>query len=73
MCYINCEVIAMADKPYIIDGQRVSRDEYNRMKFDRFLLTVDKGEADKIKKHAEALGMKRNDYIVKLIRADMGE
>lgn len=63
----------MADKSYIIDGERVTKDEYNKAKFDRFLLTTPKGGKDKIKAHAQSKGMSLNAYIVALIEKDMGK
>ena len=62
----------MNNKAYIVDGKRVTKDEYNRTKFDRFLLTVPKGEKDKIKAHAQTKGMSLNAYIVGLIEKEMG-
>lgn len=63
----------MADRAYILNGERVTKDEYNKAKFDRFLLTVPKGEKDKIKAHAQSKGMSLNAYIVTLIERDMGQ
>ena len=62
----------MENKPYILNGERVSRDEYNKTRFDRFLLTTPKGGKDKIKAHAQEQGMSLNAYIVGLIEKDMG-
>ena len=56
---------------YIIDGKRVSRDGYNKHKYDRFLLTVKQGQQEKIEEYAEILGKSRNSYIVGLIEEDM--
>ena len=61
----------MVDKPYVVDGQRLSKDDYNRLKFDRFLLTVEKGKGDIITAYARTRGMSRNEYINKLIDEDM--
>lgn len=63
----------MDNKPYVVDGRRLSKDEYNKLKFDRFLLTVEKGKGDKITAHAKLKGMSRNEYINKLIDEDMKE
>lgn len=71
MCYNSFEVINMVDKPYVVDGQRLSKDDYNRLKFDRFLLTVEKGKGDIITAYARARGISRNEYINKLIDEDM--
>ena len=62
----------MADKPYIVDGVRASRDAYNKSKFNRFLVTVPKGEQAKIVEYANKHGYKSlNVYITSLIAADM--
>lgn len=63
----------MVKKEYIINGERVTKDEYNKTKFDRFLLTVQKGGREKIKAHAQEKGKSLNAYIVGLIEADMGK
>lgn len=47
--------------------------KYNEKAYDRFLLTVSKGEKDKIKKFAESKGKSLNGYICELIRNDMKE
>ena len=63
----------MAQGAYILNGERVTKDEYNRAKFDRFLVTVQKGVRDKIKVHAQESGKSLNAYIIGLIEADMGK
>ena len=63
----------MAQGAYILNGERATKDEYNRAKFDRFLVTVQKGERDKIKEHAKEAGKSLNAYIIGLIEADMGK
>lgn len=59
------------EKPYVFDGVRMSKDEYNKMRFDSFLVRVGKGQKDKIKAHAESKGMSLNAYINSLIEKDM--
>ncbi len=56
---------------YIVNGERVGRDDYNKIKYDRFLLTVPQGKKEVIMKYAESQGKSLNGYIVDLIRADM--
>lgn len=64
----------MTERAYIINGERVTKDEYNRAKFDRFLLTVPKGSKYRMKTRAAEVGAKSlNAYIVSLIEADMGQ
>ena len=48
-----------------------ANDKYNKKAYDRFLITVSKGDKDKIKAHAEAQGLSLNAYINKLIAEDM--
>lgn len=47
--------------------------KYNSKAYDRTTLSVKKGELEKIKAHAESVGMSLNAYIVSLIKKDMGE
>lgn len=47
---------------------------YNAKAYDQFLITVPKGYKDKITKAATDLGFKsRNEFIVSLIREQIGE
>lgn len=48
-----------------------ANDKYNKKAYDRFLVTVKKGEQDKIKAYAESKGLSLNGYINKLIAEDM--
>lgn len=48
-----------------------ANDRHNKSK-DSYLLRFKKGEKEKIKAHAESLGMSLNAYIVGLIERDMG-
>lgn len=61
----------MKEKPYIIDGERVSKDEYNKRTLDRFLISVPKGKKDLIHARAKELGKSLNSYINGLIEDDM--
>ena len=58
-------------KPYIIDGNRVSRDEYNKNKLDSILLRVPKGKKEIIKQYAESKGESVNGFINRVIDEEM--
>lgn len=45
--------------------------KYSAKAYDRLAIRVKKGEADKIKAHAESQGLSLNGYINKLIAEDM--
>lgn len=45
--------------------------KYNKKAYDDLRIRVKKGEAEKIKAHAESKGMSLNGYINKLIEEDM--
>ena len=47
--------------------------KYSAKAYDRLAIRVKKGEADKIKAHAESLGLSLNAYINKLIEEDMNK
>ena len=61
----------MAEKAYILNGERVTKDEYNKSKFDRFLVTVQKGRKAEIQAHAEARGESVNGFINRAISEAM--
>jgi len=61
----------LAEKVYIIDGKRVTKDEYNKAKFDRFLVTVQKGRKAEIQAHAAARGESVNGFINRAIENQM--
>lgn len=61
----------MADKSYILDGERVTKDEYNKAKFDRFLVTVPKGRKAIVQAHAEAHGESMNAFVSRAISETM--
>lgn len=52
-------------------GKTEYKRQWNETNLDRLNITVKKGERDKIKAHAESLGMSLNAYINKLIKDDM--
>ena len=58
-------------KPYIIDGNRVSRDEYNKNKLDSILLRVPKGKKEINKQYAESKGESVNGFINRVIDEEM--
>ena len=57
----------MVKKAYILDGKRITKDEYNKAKFDRFLVTVQKGHKAEIQAHAEARKESVNGFINRAI------
>jgi hypothetical protein len=61
----------VAEKAYILNGERVTKDEYNKAKFDRFLVTVQKGRKLEIQAHAEARGESVNGFINRAIDHEM--
>lgn len=61
----------MVKKAYILDGKRMTKDEYNKAKFDRFLVTVQKGHKAEIQAHAEARGESVNGFINRAISEAM--
>ena len=49
------------------------KNDFNRQKYDQFLLTVPKGDKDRITTAAKAAGYKsRNEFILAAIREKMG-
>lgn len=52
-------------------ARQKANDKYNKKAYDRFLVTVKKGQQEIIKAHAESLGLSLNAYINKLISEDM--
>lgn len=63
------EVINMG--AYYSEAQNKATQRYNAKTYDRLAIRVKKGEAEKIKTHAESKGMSLNGYINALIEADM--
>lgn len=58
-------------KPYLINGEYVSKDDYNRNKFDSFLVRVPKGKKEEIKTHAESIDGSLNKFINRAIDETM--
>lgn len=54
------------------EAQNKATQKYQAKAYDRLAIRVKKGEADKIKAHAERQGLSLNGYINKLIAEDMG-
>lgn len=52
---------------YIINGERVSADTYNREKYEDLRVRVPKGRKQEIKAHAEAHGESVNGFINRAI------
>ena len=52
-------------------GNTTYKNKYNLEKYDRINFTVNKGDKEKIKERAEALGMSINSYIRSLIMNDI--
>ena len=50
-----------------------SKNKYNAKAYDQLRVIVKKGDKDKIKAHAESLGLSLNAYINKLIEEDMNK
>jgi predicted DNA binding CopG/RHH family protein len=63
----------LKEKPYIVNGERVSLEEYRKTKFEDLRIRVRIGQRDIIKAHAEKKGLSLNAYINELIAADMGD
>lgn len=52
-------------------GNTTYKNKYNLEKYDRINFTVNKGDKEKIKERADALGMSINSYIRNLIMNDI--
>lgn len=55
------------EKPYILNGERISKDEYNSLKFDSYLLRFPKGQKAAIQAHADMCGESLNGFIKRAI------
>ncbi len=53
--------------------QTAAKNKWNAKTYDQLRVNVKKGERDKIKAHAESLGLSLNAYINKLIEEDMSK
>lgn len=49
------------------------KNRYNAKAYDRIALVVKKGDKDRIKQRAAALGVSVNEYITKMIYSDLAE
>ncbi len=54
-------------------GNTAYKNKYNLEKYDRINITVNKGDKEKIKERAEALGVSTNTYIKNLIMSDINQ
>ena len=52
-------------------GKTAYKNKYNLEKYDRINVTVNKGDKEKIKERADALGLSINAYIRTLIQEDI--
>lgn len=57
----------MAPNSYIVDGERVSADAYNKTKYEDLRVRVPIGKKDAIKAHVEAQGESVNGFINRAI------
>ena len=55
----------------IIDGVRVSADEYNKLRYEDIRVRVIKGQKDIIKAHADRTGESVNGFINRAIETQM--
>ena len=63
----------MAPNNYIVDGVRVSADQYNKGKYEDLRVRVPKGQKEVIKAHAEAQGESVNGFINRAIAEAMDQ
>lgn len=61
----------MAPNSYILDGERVSADTYNKAKYEDLRVRVPKGKKDAIKAHADSRGESVNSFIGRAIDETM--
>lgn len=61
----------MAPNSYIVDGVRVSADEYNKAKYEDLRVRVPKGKKNAIKAHADSKGQSVNGFINEAIDEKM--
>jgi uncharacterized protein (DUF1778 family) len=55
----------------VSEAQKKAVTKYTRENYDKILVTIPKGEREKIKDAAESVGMSMNAFIVDAIRAKM--
>ncbi len=61
----------MAPNSYIVGGERVSADAYNKTKYEDLRVRVPKGKKDAIKAHADSRGESVNSFIGRAIDETM--
>lgn len=57
----------MAPNNYILNGERVSADKYNKEKYEDLRVRVPKGKKEKVKAHAESMDGSLNKFINRAI------
>ena len=50
-------------RPYIINGERVTLEEYRKTKYEDLRIRVPKGKKEVIKKHVESTGESLNTFV----------
>lgn len=55
--------MANEKKPYIINGEHVSLEEYRKTKYEDLRIRVPKGKKEIIKKHVESTGESLNAFV----------
>ena len=50
-------------RPYIINGERVTLEEYRKTKYENLKIRVPKGKKEIIKKHVESTGESLNTFV----------
>lgn len=50
-------------RPYIINGERVTLEEYRKTKYEDLRIRVPKGKKEIIKKHVESTGESLNTFV----------
>ena len=50
-------------KPYIINGERVTLEEYRKTKYEDLRVRVPIGKKEKIKRHVESTGESLNTFV----------
>lgn len=61
----------MAPNSYIVDGERISADAYNKAKYEDLRIRVSRGKKDAIQAHAEARGESVNGFVNRAISETM--
>jgi predicted HicB family RNase H-like nuclease len=54
-------------KPYIVDGERISHDEYTKIRYEDLRVRVPKGRKDEIQAHAADKGESLNGFVNRAI------